>query len=74
MKRLRNSWLAFGALLLIISCKTYTIPVESFRKQMMKESSENMKKVKVNNSLFYSEIEYSSNNILTTHRSPKNRV
>ncbi len=63
MKNLKNRLLAFGALLFIISCKTYTIPVESFREQMINETSENMKKVKVNNPFFYSNIKYTSNNI-----------
>ncbi|SRX52592.1 hypothetical protein [Aequorivita sp. CIP111184] len=63
MKNLKNRLLAFGVLLLIISCKTYTIPVESFREQMINETSENMKKVKVNNPFFYSDIKYTSNNI-----------
>lgn len=63
MKRLKNSLLAFGTLLLIISCKTYTIPVESFREQMIGETFENMKSVQVNNPLFYSNIKYNSNNI-----------
>lgn len=48
---------------LFVSCSTYTIPVESFREQMMKETSENMKQVKVNNPLFYKDIKYNSNNI-----------
>ncbi len=56
----------FGLLLFCVvmaSCTTYTIPVESFREQMIGETSENMKKVKVNNPIFYSDIKYNSNNI-----------
>ncbi len=47
----------------LVSCSTYTIPVESFREQMMNENSENMKQVKINNPFFYSNIKYNSNNI-----------
>jgi hypothetical protein len=63
MKKLKNNLLVFGIFLLIISCKSYTIPVESFREQMIGETSESMKKVKVNNPLFFYDIKYNSNNI-----------
>jgi MFS superfamily sulfate permease-like transporter len=48
---------------LFIACTTYTIPVESFREQMMKETPETMKQVKIDNPLFYRNIKYNSNNI-----------
>lgn len=63
MKRLKNSLLVIGTLVLIISCKTYSIPVESFREQMIGETSESIKKVQIKNPLFYSDIKYNSNNI-----------
>jgi|TARA_R110001583_G_scaffold25515_1_gene92176 hypothetical protein len=63
MKKLTSKILIFGALLLFFSCKTYTIPTESFREQMIKATSSNMKDVEINNPLFFSNIKYSSNNI-----------
>ncbi|WP_042491705.1 hypothetical protein [Aequorivita sublithincola] len=63
MKRLKNSLLVFGTLLLIISCNTYTIPVESFREQMIGETSESIREVQISNPLFYSDIKYNSNNL-----------
>lgn len=53
----------FAILLLIVSCKTYTIPTESFREQMIKASSGNMKPVEINNPLLPGNIRYNSNNI-----------
>lgn len=54
----------YGMLLLIISCKTYTIPVDSFKKQMVRATSENLKEVEINNPLNYSRgIKYRSNTI-----------
>ncbi|AFL80730.1 hypothetical protein Aeqsu_1235 [Aequorivita sublithincola DSM 14238] len=55
--------LVFGTLLLIISCNTYTIPVESFREQMIGETSESIREVQISNPLFYSDIKYNSNNL-----------
>ncbi|WP_282031907.1 hypothetical protein [Winogradskyella eximia] len=63
MKKLTSKILIFGALILFFSCKTYTIPTESFREQMIKATSSNMKDVEINNPLFFSNIKYSSNNI-----------
>ena len=45
------------------SCKTYTIPLESFREQMRETNSANMKNVAVNNPLTFGNISYSANNI-----------
>ncbi len=63
MNRIKYSLLSLAVFLLVASCKTYTVPVDSFREQMIGETSENMKKVQVNNPLFYSNIRYNSNNI-----------
>ena len=53
----------FSSILIILSsCKTYTIPVESFRKQMTKSGTE-MRKVEINNPISYSNIKYEANRI-----------
>ncbi len=49
--------------LLFNACKTYTIPTESFREQMITAKMGYMKPVEINNPLFYSKIAYPSNNI-----------
>ena len=49
-------------LIILSSCKTYTIPVESFRKQMTKSGTE-MRKVEINNPISYSNIKYEANRI-----------
>ena len=38
-----------GILSLLFSCKTYTISVDSFLKQMITAKSENLKEVEINN-------------------------
>lgn len=55
--------IGFCSLNLIISCKTYTIPIDSFREQMLNANTENRKDVEINNPLFYGNIKYASNNI-----------
>ncbi|WP_405381934.1 hypothetical protein [Maribacter sp. LLG6340-A2] len=52
-----------GALILMLSCKSYTIPTESFREQMRKTKTSTMKDVKVNNPLTFGDISYAANNI-----------
>lgn len=42
-----------GILSLTLSCKTYTVPVDSFRKQMTVQGSEKLKEVEINNPTFY---------------------
>ena len=59
----KSKIIAIGIILLIISCKTYTIPADSFRSQMINANSENMKVVEINNPLTFGKITYSSNNI-----------
>ena len=63
LKLLTKRFIGLGILLLIFSCTTYTIPVNSFREQMIKVKSGNMKEVEINNPLTYHNIKYSSNNI-----------
>ena len=58
-----------GILALLLSCKTYTIPVDSFREQMKESTSEKLKKVEINHPLIYSlsspkrNLIYEANNI-----------
>lgn len=63
MKFAKIFFAVFTTALLLISCSTYTIPIPSFREQMMNETTSNMKKVTVTNPLFYQNIQYKSNNI-----------
>lgn len=43
-----------GFSLLVISCKTYTVPVDSFRDQMKVEGPEKLKTVEIDHPVFYS--------------------
>ncbi len=43
-----------GILSLVLSCKNYSIPVESFREQMTKPGSEKLREVEINHPLIYS--------------------
>ena len=63
MKKMKSKIIAIAILLLIISCKTYTIPTDSFRNQMINANSGNMKKVEINNPLTFGKLTYSANNI-----------
>lgn len=69
MNKFRSIFL-FGFLLLT-SCKTYTIETDSFRNQLVSDSI-NIKKVEINNPLYYGGIKYSSNNIDSLLVSDKN--
>ncbi len=62
-KKIRAKIVGIGFLLLVFSCRTYTISTSSFREQMIKAKSENMTEVEINNPLFYRNIRCSSNNI-----------
>lgn len=57
--------LSFLALLtLVISCKTYTIAPENFKKQIIEGNSNDTKEVKINNPLsLYSNIQYQANSL-----------
>lgn len=55
--------LLLGIVLLLFSCKTYTIPVQSFREQMTKPGNEKMRDVEINNPTFYSNLEYQANSV-----------
>ena len=52
-----------GLLSLLFSCKTYTIPVESFREQMTKSGNEKMRDVEINNPTSYSNLKYQANSV-----------
>jgi PhoPQ-activated pathogenicity-related protein len=50
--------------LLMISCKTYTISPENFKKQIIDSNANNLKDAKVNNPLSqFSSIEYKANSL-----------
>jgi len=55
----------FGILFLLFSCKTYTIPVDSFREQMTVPGSEKLRGVEINNPALYTykNIKYEANSI-----------
>ena len=63
MNRNISRFIGFGIIMLNVSCKTYTIPVDSFKEQMKNTNSLNMKDVTVNNPLTFGTISYSANNI-----------
>ena len=51
-------------LFLLMSCKTYTVTPESFKKQLMEDNANNLKDVKVNNPLLkFSSIKYQANSL-----------
>jgi hypothetical protein len=53
-----------GILSLLFSCKTYTIPVDSFRKQMTESGSEKLREVEINNPInTIRNIKYEANSI-----------
>lgn len=66
MKKRTSLLLPISMLFMMASCKTYTIPVDSFRKQMIAASSENMKESEINTPLIgnnWRNIKYYSNNV-----------
>jgi MFS superfamily sulfate permease-like transporter len=63
MKKLLILTTFIATMLLLFSCKTYTIPIDSFREQMIKTETRNMKEVEINNPLTFHNIKYHSNNI-----------
>ena len=63
---MKSKIIGFGILLVLFSCKTYTISVDSFRNQMTLEGNEKKyRKVEINNPLpyNYSNIKYFATNI-----------
>ena len=52
-----------GLFSLLFSCKTYTIPVESFREQMTESGNEKMRDVEINNPTSYSNLKYQANSV-----------
>ncbi|HSJ68507.1 MAG TPA: hypothetical protein VK921_12560 [Anditalea sp.] len=67
-----------GILVLSVSCKTYTVPVDSFRKQMTVAGSEKLKEVEIDHPTFYSSsspgrnLRYQSNTIKSIEVLDKN--
>ena len=47
----------------LVSCTTYTIPVESFKSQMVGATEETMRPAEINNPLTYGSLTYPANNI-----------
>jgi hypothetical protein len=58
-----NKIIAVGFLLLVSSCKTYLIPIDSFRVQLSNSKIASTQDVKINNPLFLSNISYQANTI-----------
>jgi hypothetical protein len=54
-----------GIIFLLFSCKTYTIPVDSFREQMTVPGSEKLRVVEINNPALYTykNIRYEANSL-----------
>lgn len=68
-----NKIIGFGILILIIACKTYTIPTESFKEQMKNSTAVNLEPVEINNPLsFNHKLNYFANQIDTIHVLDKN--
>ncbi len=60
-------------LIIAISCKTYTISPENFKKQIIEGNANNLKDVKVNNPLLqFSKIEYRANSLKSLNVYDKN--
>jgi uncharacterized ion transporter superfamily protein YfcC len=60
---MKSKIFTIGLLLIIISCKTYTIPTDSFKNQFTKTENIQEKEVEINNPLLYGNLKYSANNI-----------
>ena len=59
--------------LLMTSCKTYTIPPENFKKQIVDSNANNLKDVKVNNPISqFSSIAYKANSLIYLNVYDKN--
>ena len=56
-----------GLVLIFVSCKTYTIQLESFEYQLVKAKSNQMSEVEINNPLFFGNLKYAANNIKTVN-------
>ncbi len=55
--------LLFIITIVFFSCKSYTIPIDSFKEQLMESNSSSMKDVRVNNPLSLGTISYAANNV-----------
>lgn len=52
-----------GCIALLWSCKTYTIPVESFREQLTASGNDRLREVEINNPTGYSNLAYQANSV-----------
>lgn len=52
-----------GGIFLQFSCKTYTIPVDSFKAQMTAPGNETLREIEINNPTSYSNLEYQANSV-----------
>lgn len=57
----------FGLVLIFVSCKTYTIQLESFEYQLVNAKRNQMSEVEINNPLFFGNLKYAANNIITVN-------
>jgi len=72
MKKFKTFIIGLGILLLIVSCHTYSIPIDSFRSQMAKENTEIMNNGIISNPLTNGNTIYSSDHIVTLKVIDKN--
>jgi hypothetical protein len=63
MNKLKSKIIAIGIFIFLTSCTTYTIPIDSFRSQMVEANSKTMKSVQAVNPLPFANTTYSSNNV-----------
>uniref|UniRef100_UPI0040490737 hypothetical protein n=1 Tax=Flavobacterium sp. TaxID=239 RepID=UPI0040490737 len=63
MNKLKSKIITIGIFFMLISCTTYTIPIDSFRSQMVDANSKTMKSVRAVNPFQYANTTYLSNNI-----------
>lgn len=55
--------LVIAFLILVISCKSYTIPINSFKEQLIEANSSTIKDATINNPLLSGTITYATNNL-----------
>ena len=63
MKKFLSAISLSALILMLVSCKSYTIPIDSFKEQLVNTNSSNQKTVTINNPLYYGNISYAANNI-----------
>lgn len=60
---IKQQSIAIVILLMITSCKSYTIPIDSFKEQLKESNSSATKNVTINNPLLPGTISYTTNNV-----------